>query len=120
MHDQLRSLPCERRPQSIAVFPQGWAYLRSWRTFRWFLLLLAPVVASVVAIVVRDRPWWGAGLLGLLGLAVASALFVTLQSGMSSSNWGTYFRTREPGRYWLDVAILGAAYLGIALAGYFW
>lgn len=120
MHDNLRSLPCERRPKSIPVFPPGWAYFRSWRTCRWFLLLLTPVVASVVAAVVRDRPWPGAGVLGMLGLAVASALFVTLLSGMSSSNWGTYCRTREPVRYWLDVAILGAAYLGLALAGYFW
>jgi hypothetical protein len=38
---------------------------------------------------------------------------------MSSSNTGTYFRRRESVRFWSDAAVLGAAYLGIAVAGYF-
>jgi hypothetical protein len=118
MHDHLRSMPCERRPKSIPIFPHGWAYFRAWRTARWFLVLLVPIAASATATVVRGRLWWVAGLVAVLGLAVTSVLFVTIQSGMSSSNVGTYFRDREPVRFWADVVIFGAAYLGLAVAGY--
>lgn len=120
MDEDLRSVPAERRPRFIPVFPRGWGYLRVWRTARWFLALLVPVALSAAAAVVRGRPWWEAGILAVLGLAVASVLFVTALSGMSSSNTGTYFRDREPVRFWGDVAVVGTAYLGIAVAGYFW
>ena len=119
MSEDLQSVPCEDRPKFLPLFPRGWTYFRTWRTARWFMVLLVPIALSVAASLVRGRQGWEAAMLAGLGLAVAAALFVTVSSGMSSSNTGTYFRRREPARFWRDVAILSAAYLGIAVAGYF-
>jgi hypothetical protein len=79
---------------------------------------MVPLVQSVVGAVLRDQIGSAFGV-GIMGLAVTSLLFVQLASGASSSNWGTYFRSREPIRYWLDVAILSIAYVGICFAGWY-
>ena len=52
------------------------------------------------------------------GLGVTAIGFVTLFSGMSSLNHGTYFRRREPIRYWLSVLIWGSAYVFVTIAGF--
>lgn len=119
MHDDLRSVPFEQRPKFLPVFPRGWVYFRSWRTARWFLAMQVPVVASVAAAVVRGLPYSGVAVLAALGLVVTALLFVTVLSGMASSNTGTYFRDREPVRFWQHVAVLGIGYVGVAVAGYF-
>ena len=118
MYEFLRSIPPERRRNFLPFVPRGWAFFRRWRSVRWFVALLVPVVASAVVALDRGRAWWEADMLAVLGLAVTLGLFVTLSSGISVSNTGTYLRWWEPVRFWWDVAVLVAAYVGIALGGY--
>ena len=104
-------------PRAQPLFPDGWVHFKRWRTLRWFCLLLLPLGPSVAA------AWGRAGvktavILGLLGVAVAAALFVTLASGVTSSNWGTFDRGREPRRYWEGACLLMLFYAGLCAAGW--
>jgi hypothetical protein len=119
LRDRLHNMSPDGRRQSLAIVTRGLVYFRHGRTARWLGRLLSPVCASAVAGSARG---WDLGLSAivlLLGVAVASLLFVTLCSGVESSNWGTYDRRSEPIRYWLHVSIIGLAYLGLTFAGWF-
>src|SRR5262245_1091933 len=111
--------PVGERPRMVSPCPEGFVYFRKWRSLRWFLLLVPPVLASGSAVVLRGQGWVPAVFVIVGGHFIGAALFVVLASGMSSSNWGTYFRSREPLRYWLDVAILATAYFMMCVCGYF-
>ncbi len=119
MHEQLDHVPSDQRPRMIGALPRGASYFRRWRSLRWFLLLLVPPSASAYAFWTHGQTVWEAAGFLLLGVAPASLLFVFLCSGMSSSNTGTYFRHREPVRFWAEVAILIAVYIAISCCGYF-
>jgi hypothetical protein len=93
-------------------------YFAAWRRLRWFLLLVLPMLCSTSAVYIRGRGMVAAACSVVLGVAVAAALFVELCSGMSSSNWGTFYRRREPVRFWLAIAWWGLCYLVIAFVGY--
>jgi hypothetical protein len=110
-------LPSKRR--SVPIFPRGLVYFRHWRALRWFVLLLSPVCASAAASWTRGRDPGQTAIILLLGAAVAAVLFVTLCSGVESSNWGTWRRRSEPICYWLHVGVVGLAYVGLALAAWF-
>ena len=97
------------------VFPAVWRYFRRWATLQWFFVILTPLAAGV-GLGARHRPDMSP-IISVFGVVVATFLFAQLCSGRSSSNWGTYFRRSEPGRYWRDVALVAAIYAGlIALA----
>lgn len=103
----------------LSTFPRGAKYFRKWRTFRWFLLMLVPVLSSALGAFIRRRGM-GVGLsVIVMGLVVAAMLYVDLCSGVSSSNWGTYSRHHEPVRYWFGVGVWTAFYVLISIAGYF-
>jgi hypothetical protein len=112
-------MPLEGRQRSLPIFPRGLVYFRRWRTMRWFVLLLTPVCASAGAGSAHRWTLGETAIFLLIGVAATLVLFVALCSGVESSNWGTYHRRSEPIRYWLHVGIIGLAYLGLALVGWF-
>jgi hypothetical protein len=120
MWHNLKDIPPSLRPAPLPLFPSGWQYFQRWRSLRWFVLLLLPGTVSVLVSA------WRHGVQAILGLAILTSLtaaitailFIALCSGCTSSNWGTWFRSREPFRYWLDVFILSIAYF--ALSGAAW
>jgi hypothetical protein len=113
-----RNEPCGSRPRRIPLFPRGLAYFRTWRTLRWFLVLMLPLLCSAGAACVHGRGLLMAGGILLLGTTFAGALFVDLCSRMSSSNWGTFYRGREPARFWITVVWCSLFYLVMAVSGY--
>ncbi len=119
MYEDLQKLPPRARPKMICLFPQGLVFFQSWRTLRWFLLMLVPVLVSAGASWARLQDGGLVIVVGLVGVAVASILFVELCSGMASSNWGTHFRSKEPGRYWAQVLFIALFYLMVSCMG-FW
>ena len=115
--ESLTSMPPSRRPRMLSWSPGGWGMFQKWRTSRWFILMLVPVVAGTVS------AWYRVGIftaiaMFLFGMVVSASLFRVLCSGMESSNWGTYFRETEPIRYWTGVAILVVAYILCAFSGF--
>jgi hypothetical protein len=97
--------------------PGEWKYFVRWRTSRWFLLLLIPVAQSAVAAIWRGRDNVGLAV-ALFGTAVAAWLFLTLMTGVSSTNAGTLVRMHTPERYWAEISLVGALYLGLSVAGW--
>jgi hypothetical protein len=51
-------------------------------------------------------------------LARPLPVFTTIASGIESSNWGTFFRRREPIRFWIGASMLTLCYAGMCLAGF--
>src|SRR4029453_15544334 len=101
-------------PVSLDVFRSE--VFQSWSRLRWLLLLLVPILASSIAAFTRTIG--GAFVLLVGGSAISAFLFATLSSGVSRSNHGIFVRSQNPLAYWVDVLILTAGYLFIALAGY--
>ena len=119
MHDYLKDIPVTERPKMVPLFPSGASCFRAWRSLRWFLALLLPITGSAVAYWLRKHEIGFILFICIVGALVAACLFVALCSGMASSNWGTHFRQTEPIRYWLQIVVMGIAYVGISCAGYF-
>jgi hypothetical protein len=115
--DWLEDLPPASRPKMIPLFPEGFIYFRRWKSLRWWLLTMAPIVASAASAFYR-RSLMGGSMVLVIGFAFGTAGFLTLCMGRSSSNWGTYFRSREPARYSADILIVFAGYLAMAVAGW--
>jgi len=82
-----------------------------WRYLRWYLLLLIPVILGTVAFYLRGGSLFKTAGTFVLGLGISFALFVTLCSGIETSNRGTYFRSTEPIRYWIGVSIIAVFYV---------
>jgi len=100
------------------VLPQGLVYFGSWRTLRWFLLLVLPLLFSAGAAYLLGRGLGTAFGILVMGVGFAAMLFVALCSGIASSNWGTFERRREPVPFWLVVGWVGLFYLLLAFIGY--
>lgn len=120
MNDDLRNVRCERRPRMIAALPDGWVYFRNWSTLRWFLVLSLPPIASAFAVWIHGHGFWQAAGVWMFGFAISIVLFVSLCSGRSSSNTGTYFRQTEPVRYWAEIVLIVAVYIAVCCGGYLW
>ncbi|MGH7174705.1 MAG: hypothetical protein ACRELG_30945 [Gemmataceae bacterium] len=118
MSDDWQDTPCASRPQRLPLFPEGFKFFKAWRTFRWFLLLLLALLSSVAVAYLRGRRLGEAVGLLLLGVGFAAVLFVEVCSGMSSSNWGTFYRRREPVEYWIVVGLTALVYLMFSIFGY--
>ena len=118
MHDELKSVACDRRPKSLSLFPGGLAYLRSWRQRAVLAALLLPVFGSAGAQFLREGKIGGSIVILVIGGVVTPLMYVAICARMISSNTGTYFRESEPIRYWLSVSILIIGYLGFASAGH--
>jgi hypothetical protein len=83
------------------------------------MLMLLPVVGSATAFYFRKQSSFQAVGLFVLGGAFAAAAFLDVCGGVTSSNWGTYYREQEPVRYWISVGVSAAMYLVLSVAGYF-
>ncbi len=118
MHDELKSVACDRRPKSLSLFPSGLAYLRSWRQRAVLSALLLPVLVSAGAQFLREGKIGGAIVILVVGGIVTPLMYVAICARMISSNTGTYFRESEPTRYWLSVGVLVFGYLGFSAAGH--
>jgi len=111
LSDGLENLKPSVRPH-VPLFPRGLACLRGWRALRWLILLAAPAIAGSTAVLVAGYAI--ASLVSLaIGLAASVYVFVAACSGMVSSNQGTFFRRREPVRYWIGLLVAVAAYCAI-------
>jgi hypothetical protein len=115
-YDYLRDMPVKERPQSLAYYGLGARYFRDWSKLRWFLLACSPYLACAMRNGFFLSRWIFAGIIILFGGALSYLLFISAFSGMTSSNWGTYFRDSEPVRYWLDMALIGLFYVGFLVA----
>ena len=118
MWSSLENIQPSKRPPNQSVFPDARVYFQRWVWFRWFLLLLLPVAQSACVAVWRGQIY-PACFIAISGATIATFLFIDLASGATSSNWGTYFRSSEPLRYWLSVMVFAVAYVGISVAGWY-
>lgn len=100
--------PVEERPRFIAY---SLAPYMKWRYLRWYLLLLVPVMLSTAAFYLRGGSLFKTVGTFVLGAGISFALFTMLCSGIDTSNWGTYFRSTEPIRYWIGVCIVAVFYV---------
>ncbi len=119
MLKELRDMPVADRPKWVPLFPWGTPYFRAWCTVRWFLVMLAPIAVSTFQLWSHHH---GAGVAmfhGFIGAWVSVSLFVTLASGMASSNRGTHFRQTEAAQYWMQTSFIGVVYLVVACLGHF-
>lgn len=116
--DDWQDTPWGSRPRRIPIFPRGILFFGVWRTLRWFLLLLQPLLSSAAAAYLRGRGLSAAIGLFLIGTGFAAVLFVELSSGMTSSNWGTFYRRRGPVEYWIAVGMSVLFYLMFSILGY--
>lgn len=113
---EIEETPVEFRSE-LSVFPRGWVFFRRWGTLRWYLLMLVLPASGLVGAWLRGQMVGGVIIFGM-GALVGAVAFVFLNSGTSSSNWGTFTRAREPMRFWVDVVILVAIYVAISLVGW--
>jgi hypothetical protein len=85
------------------------SYFTGRKRITWFVLASVPGVLSAIWNAAISRWMWA-----MIGLVLTEVMvlvgFTTICSGMASSNWGTYFRASEPGRYWTEVLIIAGAY----------
>ena len=58
-------------------------------------------------------------LLAILSFGVLTVTYVAVCSGMVSSNHGTYFKDREPVRFWLSTGVCGVIYLVLTVTYFF-
>jgi hypothetical protein len=79
---------------------------------------MLPLLCSAGAAYLRGRGLLAAVGIVLIGVGFAAGLFVDLCSGMSSSNWGTFYARREPVEFWFAVVFCSLFYLVLASAGY--
>lgn len=118
MYDQYRYLRPKERPRSLGMWPDGTAL--AWHNFRWLLLLFLPPCASAIGGYCLENLSIAAAIfIFLAGSLSAVVLFTQLHYGVTSSNHGTYFRNREPVRFFIDVIITSAMYLLLSAQGWF-
>ncbi|HEX2854103.1 MAG TPA: hypothetical protein VHO24_12765 [Opitutaceae bacterium] len=81
--------------------------------------MLVPIFAGSAWRYAHTKDIGGSLVILFLGGVLSCFLFVILCSGFVSSNTGTYFRDKEPVRYWRDVGLLMLVYVAISICGYF-
>jgi hypothetical protein len=113
-YDYLRQYHPKDRPKMLPVW--GNEYFMNWKYLRWFMLSSLPGIMNAFVLGFAFSKWkWS-----IFGFIVSQYLimvgFVFLCSGMCSSNWGTYFKEKEPEPYWNHIkAIIGAYILVMCL-----
>ena len=117
MFDPLEHLPQSQRPKSIPLFPDAWRFFCNWTSLRWFLLLLIPIAQSTVGAIYRHKYGEAIGV-AVLGIALAAMLFGIVTTGRVSWNTGTYYRSREPITFWLEVLAISVWYFVMSIAGW--
>jgi hypothetical protein len=72
-------------------------------------------VSSTIGSCVLFRFHAGLVIALLIAFLVLVVLFCTVTTGRSASNWGVFVRQENPIRFWIDVSILGIAYVFVTL-----
>lgn len=107
-YDYLRNIPVKKRPKMVAIW--GKEYFSDSKNWVWILFASIPGLVSAIYNAIFLYRWWWA----IFGLIVSEFLiaicFTAFCSGMTSSNWGTYFRDSEPYRYWFSITFIFVAY----------
>lgn len=112
---------------SVPLFPRGLIYFHRWKTLRWFLILVIPVIVCAADVYLHRHILWESALVLLFGVAAASALFVELVSGIASSKQsdmhgifleGTFSRSRNPILYWIQIGFTASLYLFVIVMGF--
>ncbi len=112
------SIPPRQRTGFGPIYENQLRHLTQWRTLRWFLLGVLALLPGVVFMVHRGRPL-EAFVVFVIGLLLENLLVWNLASGITCSNHGTFFRSREPVRYWVDVALIAAVFAGLCVGIWF-
>ena len=106
--------PAQRQrklPMGLGLFPHGLAYFTEWRHLRWFLLCWFPNAISFFVLLPGHHRLGVHVLLAVLSPFFLAAAFVSFRSGVTSSNLGTFFRDREPVRFWISTGVPALAYI---------
>ena len=80
-------------------------------------MLAVVIVNGVLAGLVRHR--WEALLASVIAIPFLLVTHVSINSGFTSSNLGTYFRETEPVRFWRDNILTGGAVVVLVLVPWF-
>ena len=108
-YDHLRKLRPKDRPKSLSIW--GKEYFTSWKYLKWFILASIPGITNALVMGFALDKWKSS----LFGFAICQYLtvvgFVSLSSGMCTSNWGTYFRDKEPGQFWNHLFVILGVYV---------
>ena len=116
-----RMSPKERHrkfPMGLGLFPQALPYFTQWRHLRWFLLLWLPNVISFLVLLPGHHRLAEHILLAVLSPFFLAIAFVSFRSGVASSNQGTFFRDREPFRFWISTGVGALCYIALTGAYY--
>ena len=103
-YDEYRDLKPPERPVKL---PAVW-HSSNLRGSRLFLLLTIVGCIVVNAILKINMKGWSIEVIGISIIALAFGLgfWLSMGSGVSSSSGGTYFRDKEPYRFWRDNFII--------------
>jgi hypothetical protein len=101
-YQNLKDMPVKERPRKLLP-AYSIEYFKGWYLIIFLSVLLLIVLNGTMAGVTQQN-WWV-----ILGVLIAAAgylaVFVSICSGVTSSNIGTYFRETEPVRYWITNGI---------------
>ena len=76
-------------------------------------MLLLPHIAAYVYLGMRLHDPLIAVVTIAISLLLVTVIVVEIQTGLTSSNWGTYTRTEHPAHYWVLVCAKCLLYLGM-------
>lgn len=105
--------------ETIALLPRALDALSHWRTLRWYVLLFIPHAAADVHLGMRAHSALTTVFMIIVGALLAAVIVTDLCTGVTSSNWGTYLRARQPARYWCSLLVSTLFYLGMIAAALF-
>ena len=108
-YDHLRQIQPKDRPKSLSIW--GKEYFSRWKYLKWFILASIPGITNALVMGFSLNRWQWA----LFGFAICQYLtivgFISLCSGTCTSNWGTYFKDKEPWPFWIHMLIISGAYV---------
>jgi hypothetical protein len=101
-YQNLKGIPVKERPRKLLP-AYSVEYFQGWYLIIFLSVLLLIVFNGIIAGVIQQSWWFILGV--LIAAAGYLAVFVSICSGVTSSNIGTYFRETEPVRYWITNGI---------------
>ncbi len=102
-YQNFKDMPVKERPRKLLP-AYSLEYFHGWYLIIFLSLLLLIVFNGIIAGVIQQSWWFILGV--LIAAAGYLAVFVSICSGVTSSNIGTYFRETEPVRYWITNGII--------------
>jgi hypothetical protein len=103
-YDKLKDIEPRQRPKMLGL-PWTKECFQGPRLFIFMTAVLALIGNGMLAAIIRDR--WTPLLATFIALPFLAVTHLSVCSGFTSSNTGTYFRDREPIRFWLQTVLAG-------------